>query len=154
MKNLFKLIISLVISLSAGFIGSFFTVPNIKSWYVLLNKPVYTPPDKVVAPVWTFSFILMGIALFLIWTSRKKEKKFFVFLFITQLIFNTLWSVLFFGLHNPVIGFIDIVILWFAVLICIISFRKISVPASWLFVPYFLWVSFASYLNFMIIKLN
>ena len=108
MKNLFKLIISLVISLSAGFIGSFFTVPNIKSWYVLLNKPVYTPPDKVFAPVWTFLFILMGIALFLIWTSRNKEKKFFVFLFITQLIFNTLWSVLFFGLHNPVIGFIDI----------------------------------------------
>ncbi len=154
MKAVVKLFISIIIALLAGFTGSLFTTPNIQSWYVHIQKSPYNPPAWVFAPVWTFLFILIGISLFLLWNSKSEHKKSAVILFFVQLILNSLWSVLFFGMHNPVMGFLDIILLWIFILICILKFRKISHAASYLFIPYFLWVSFASYLNFMVIVLN
>lgn len=154
MKNGIKVIASLVITLSAGFVGSLFTKPNIEVWYNNLQKSPYNPPGWVFAPVWIFIYILIGISFYLLWKSDKKYKSTAILLFFLQLILNILWSLAFFGLHNPAAGFADIILLWAVLLICIIKFRKISPAASYLFIPYFFWVSFASYLNFMVVKLN
>lgn len=154
--NYFKLTASIIISLLAGFIGSFFTSSSIQSWYTTINKPFFNPPNFVFGPVWTILFILMGISLYIIWTtkSNSKQKKIAIYLFGIQLVLNTLWSIIFFGLQNPLFAFIEIVILWVAILLTIINFKKISKTAAYLLIPYILWVSFAAVLNFSIYYLN
>src|SRR4030066_948287 len=96
-NNFWKLIISVLVCLSAGFIGSVFTTPSIPTWYATLNKPFFNPPNWLFAPVWTTLFILMGIAAFLIWRKglKKKTVKKALIIFLLQLVFNTLWSFLF-----------------------------------------------------------
>ncbi len=152
--NVEKLVISIFICLLAGFIGSFFTSPAIPTWYATLQKPSFAPPNWVFFPVWTSLFIMMGISLFLIWKKEDKKVKTALYIFSAQLILNALWSVAFFGLRSPLTGLIDIIILWIAILATIISFMKISRTASYLLIPYILWVSFAAILNFSIWKLN
>lgn len=154
--NYFKLIISILICLSIGFIGSFFTASSVSTWYVTLNKPVFNPPGYLFAPVWTILYIMMGISLYLVWNKGLKDKtsKTGLILFGIQLILNFLWSVLFFGLKSPLIAFIEIILLWFFILLTMIYFYKISKLSSYLLIPYILWVSFASVLNFSIYYLN
>ena len=152
--NVEKLVISIFICLLAGFIGSFFTSPAIPTWYATLQKPSFAPPNWVFFPVWTSLFIMMGISLFLIWKREDKKVKNAIYIFTVQLVLNALWSVAFFGLRSPLTGLIDIIILWIAILATIISFMKISRTASYLLIPYILWVSFAAILNFSIWKLN
>lgn len=156
MKNYLKLIIAILVSELAGVIGSLFTAPSIPGWYSTLIKPSLNPPSWVFGPVWTTLYALMGIAAFLIWKKGLNNKGVTVALtiFAAQLVLNTLWSIIFFGLHSPGAAFIEIIFLWFAILATIIAFSKISKPAAWLLVPYILWVSFASYLNFMLWMLN
>jgi tryptophan-rich sensory protein len=156
MNNILKLIIAIVISELAGIIGSVFTMPSIGSWYVNLVKPEISPPNWIFGPVWTTLFALMGIAVFLIWKKglEHKDVKIAIGIFIGQLILNTLWSIIFFGFHLPCVAFVEIIFLWLAILATIVAFAKISKLAGWLLVPYILWVSFASYLNFLIWMLN
>ena len=155
-SNTLKLIISIVVSQLAGIIGAFFTTPSIASWYATLSKPALNPPAWVFGPVWTTLFALMGIAAFLVWKKglERRDVKKALGIFIGQLCLNTLWSIIFFGLHNPGMAFIEIIFLWLAILSTIITFAKISKPAAWLLVPYILWVSFAGYLNYSIWILN
>ncbi len=160
-NNTFKLIIAIVVSELAGIIGSVFTTPSIAGWYAGIVKPVLNPPAWVFGPVWTTLFALMGIAAFLVWSSyaeasedKKKGIKVALILFSTQLVLNTLWSIIFFGLHSPGGALVEIMFLWLAILATIVVFYKISRPAAWLLVPYILWVSFAGYLNFAIWSLN
>ena len=148
-----KLISSVLICQSAGIIGSFFTVSSVSTWYVTLHKPFFNPPAWVFGPVWITLYLLMGISLYLIWNSKKKSKPAMVF-FSVQLVLNSLWSILFFGLQNPLFAGIEIIILWIAILLTIVSFYKISRTAAYLLIPYILWVSFAAVLNFSIIYLN
>ncbi len=147
-----RLILSIILCLAAGFIGSIFTITSIESWYSTLNKPFFNPPNWLFGPVWTILYILIGISLYIALTKgadlRAKS------IFAMQLALNTLWSILFFGLRNPLIAFIDIVLLWIAILLTIISFRKFSKTSSYILIPYILWVTFASILNFSIILLN
>lgn len=98
----------------------------------------------------------MGIATFIVWQEgwERKDVKLALWIFIVQLILNTLWSIIFFGLHSPGGAFIEIIIQWFAILASIIAFSKISKAAAWLLVPYILWVSFAGHLNYSIWRLN
>ncbi len=151
--NITKLIISVAIPLIAGFIGSIFTSSKIPSWYATLNKPAFNPPNWIFGPVWTTLFVLMGIALYLVWTSGKTSNAALWF-FGIQLGLNVLWSIFFFGMQSPLIAFVDIIILWFAILATIISFYSISTTASYLLVPYILWVSFATILNWKIMIMN
>ncbi len=151
MKNIGKLLLSIIICQLAGVIGSFFTAKSVSTWYQTLNKPGFTPPGWLFAPVWICLYFLMAIALFLI--LNKKDKKGLI-LFIAQLVFNAFWSIAFFGIQSPVLGLIIIVILWVLILLTIIRFFKISKLAGWLLIPYILWVSFASILNFSIWILN
>lgn len=156
MTTISKFVISIAVPLLAGFVGSLFTTPALPGWYASIIKPALTPPSWVFGPVWTTLFILMGIAAFLVWKRglEKREVKVALSIFIIQLVLNALWSILFFGLQSPGAAFIDIIILWLAILFTIISFSKISKVAAWLLVPYILWVSFASYLNYSIYVLN
>ena len=143
-------------SLAAGVIGSAFTFTGINSWYQYLLKPNFNPPSWLFGPVWTTLYILMGIALYLIWKDGLKKdfvKNSFL-LFIVNLVLNSLWSIVFFGLQNPALAFLVIILLWLVILVLIIRFYKINKLASYLLIPYILWVSFASILNFSIWQLN
>lgn len=152
----FKLIIAIVISELAGIIGSVFTTPSVTGWYAGIVKPTFNPPAWVFGPVWTTLFAFMGIAGFLVWRKglAYKNVKVALGIFICQLVLNTLWSIIFFGLHSPGGALIEVMFLWLAILATIIAFAKISRPAAWLLVPYILWVSFAMYLNYAIWTLN
>lgn len=156
MKSFLKLITSILICQLVGFAGSFFTIPSISTWYKTLEKPSFTPPNWVFGPAWTMLFLLMGISLFLVWTKglKKKNVKNALIFFYLQLLLNFLWSLLFFGLHSPLFALFDIILLWLGIFITIKKFHKISKPASYLLIPYLLWVTFASFLNLFIVKLN
>ena len=155
MKNLFRLIISIIICQSAGIIGSFFTVSSIGGWYQTLNKPVFNPPGYVFGPVWITLYLLMGISLYLVWNKKGSAGiKIPLIIFFAQLFFNTIWSILFFGLESPVLALIDIKILLILIIITMFSFYKVSKPAAFLMIPYLLWVSFATVLNYYIVVMN
>jgi translocator protein len=151
-----KLFISIIVCLGTGFIGSIFTTPSILTWYSRINKPAFNPPNWIFAPVWTILFIMMGVSLYLIWNKglKKKESKEALIIFILQLAINVLWSILFFGLHSPLYAYFDIVILWLLIILTIFRFKKISLTAAWLLIPYLFWVSFASVLNLSVYFLN
>lgn len=144
------------VCLLAGAVGSLFTTPAIPTWYATLVKPALNPPSWVFGPVWTVLYILMGIALYLVWIKgwERKDVKVAMAIFGVQLILNVLWSYLFFGLQSPFLALIEIVLLWIAILMTILAFYRVSVPAAVLLVPYILWVTFASYLNYGIYVLN
>ncbi|MGA1197518.1 MAG: TspO/MBR family protein, partial [Candidatus Latescibacterota bacterium] len=148
--NYFKLIFSIVICQLAGVIGSFFTVSSVSTWYVTLNKPFFNPPNWLFGPVWITLYFLMGISLYLIWNNVDKDTKSARIVFFIQLGLNTLWSLLFFGLKSPFLAFIEIIVLWLFILLNILFFYQKSKAASYLLIPYFVWVSFASVLNFSI----
>jgi len=151
-----KLIFSIFICLFAGFIGSFFTSPAIPTWYATFQKPSFAPPNWVFFPVWTSLFIMMGISLFLVWQKGWGDKKVktAIYIFAGQLVLNALWSAVFFGLKSPILGLMEIIILWIVILATIMSFMKISRTAAYLLIPYILWVSFAAIVNFFIWRLN
>ena len=156
MSKIIKLVVSIVICQLAGVIGSVFTVSNIASWYLDLNKPLLNPPNWVFGPVWITLYFLMGIALFIVWNkglSSRFNKNAFI-LFLVQLVFNALWSIVFFGLHQLLFSVFVIVILWLLIFVNIVQFGQISKLAAYLLIPYILWVSFASYLNIAIYILN
>lgn len=155
-NNASKLIIAIVVSELAGIIGSVFTAPSIPTWYAGLIKPGLNPPAWLFGPVWTALFALMGIAAFLIWKKGldRKDVKIALGIFACQLVLNTFWSIIFFGLHSPGGALVEIVFLWLVILTTIIAFAKISKPAAWLLLPYILWVNFAAYLNCAIWALN
>jgi tryptophan-rich sensory protein len=156
LKDILKLIGSILICQLAGFIGSLFTTPAIPTWYKTLTKPAFNPPNSIFSPVWIILFLLMGISLFLVWQKNQKDRnvKIALLFFTVQLVLNTFWSILFFGLKSPLWAFIEIIILWFAILLTIIKFFKVSKPAALLLLPYILWVSFAAFLNFSLWRLN
>jgi benzodiazapine receptor len=140
----------------AGIVGSIFTIPAIPAWYGSLRKPSFTPPSWIFAPVWVTLFTLMGISLFIILRKgfEKPAIRKAVSLFGAQLVLNMLWSIAFFGLRSPLYGLFVIVLLLAAVLATIAVFYTISRTATILLIPYFLWGTFASVLNYSILVLN
>ena len=154
-KDILKLVISIFLCQLAGFLGSLFTAPAIPTWYKTLDKPFFSPPNWIFSPVWISLFILMGISLFMVWRKQEQPRfKVALIFFFVQLIFNILWSAAFFGLRSPLLGLIDIVLLWVAILLTIQHFLRISRMAGLLLLPYILWVSFAVVLNFSLWILN
>ena len=152
MKKIWKLTISILIPFLASAIGGFFTSGSVSTWYVDLVKPSFNPPNWVFGPVWTLLYLFMGIALYLVWIKKKYRNAFIAFG--VQMFLNALWSVLFFGLQNPLLAFIEIIFLWAAILITIIYFYRINKISAYLLIPYILWVSFAAVLNFFLFYLN
>jgi benzodiazapine receptor len=156
LSDAFKLVTAIVVSELAGIVGSVFTAPSIGSWYANVVKPELNPSSWVFGPVWTTLFALMGIAAFLIWKKglERRDVRMALGVFAAQLVLNTLWSIIFFGLQSPGGALVEIFFLWLAILITIVMFARISKTAAWLLVPYIAWVSFAAYLNFAIWLLN
>lgn len=156
MSNTLKLILSIVICQAAGLIGTIFTMDSIPTWYAALNKPSFNPPNWLFGPVWTVLYLMMGISLFIVWKEDLKNKvvKSAFTVFMIQLFLNTIWSIVFFGMQSLSGGLIIIILLWIMILITILKFMKISRVAGILLIPYLLWVSFATFLNFSILKLN
>jgi benzodiazapine receptor len=143
MEKILKLVFSIGICEAVGITGAFFTGPAVSStWYASLVKPFFQPPAWLFAPAWTTLYVLMGIALYLVWSHKSAMALFFV-----QLFFNGLWSILFFGLKSPFLAFLDIVILWLLILVLVFKFFEIRKAAGWLILPYLIWVSFAAVLN-------
>jgi benzodiazapine receptor len=150
-----QLVISLVICLSVGLLGSIFTSPAIPTWYAELNKPAFNPPNWLFGPVWTLLYILMAIAAWLLWQQRQTSAaKLALKLFALQLLLNLLWSFIFFGCHAPLYAYLEISLLWLAILFTIINAHRVSAAAAWLLIPYLFWVGFASVLNYAIWRLN
>jgi benzodiazapine receptor len=154
--DVLTLVASILICQVAGLIGSLFTTPAIPTWYAGLAKPWFTPPRWLFAPVWTSLFLLMGIALFIVWRQGWGDRAVRIALsaFGAQLVLNILWSVLFFGLRSPLAGLIEIVVLWFAIALTVASCWRVSTRAGVLLVPYLVWVGFAMILNLSIWRLN
>jgi tryptophan-rich sensory protein len=150
-----KLIICCSVPLAIGFAGSFFTA-NSMDWYQTLAKPAFNPPSWVFAPVWTVLYLLMGISAFLVWRKGLADIAARVALacFILQLVFNALWTLIFFGAKQSLIAFGDIILLWLAIAATIICFYRVSKLSAILLVPYIVWVSFAAVLNAAICMLN
>lgn len=135
--------------------GAIFTASSVRYWYPTLHKPSWNPPAWLFGPVWTILYLMMAIAAWLVWRRRGLVNvNSALGLFAFQLALNAAWSPLFFGLKNPLAGLLDIVPLWAAILATLIFFWKISPAAGVILVPYWLWVSFATALNFTIWKLN
>jgi tryptophan-rich sensory protein len=151
-----KLVVSIVATQLAGAVGALTMGNAISEWYVTLVRPELAPPNWVFGPVWTLLYLLMGIALYLVWRKGLVTKgvRLAISLFVFQLVLNTLWSYLFFGLHDPRAAFIEIVLLWSAIVATIIVFARVSRTAAWLLAPYIAWVSFAAYLNYSFWMLN
>ena len=156
MKNWMKLLISVGVPVGVGAIAGLFTATGVNSWYQTIEKPTWQPPGWVFGPVWTVLYILMGIAFYLVWKSNAapKLKRMAITLWIIQLVFNFLWSFIFFTRHQIDWALAEILVLWFFILLTILYFGRINKVAAWLMVPYISWVSFASLLTFTIYELN
>lgn len=154
-KKIINLILCIVICMALGSLSGLFTVNEIKTWYSTINKPSWNPPNFIFAPVWTSLYLLMGISLgIIINKSKSPERTKAIILFIIQFVLNFFWSLIFFKFHHLLFAFIEIILMWFAILLTIISFSKINKIAAWLLVPYIAWVSFASILTYTIWQLN
>lgn len=151
-RNVVGLVSWVVGCLATGWVGSTF-MPG--EWYAALTKPPWTPPNDVFAPVWTTLYVLMGVAAWLVWrTAGFAGARTPLMLFIAQLILNALWSYLFFGAHQMLLAFVDIIVLWLLILATIVRFRRVVPVAGALLIPYLCWVAFASALNFELWRLN
>lgn len=157
MKSVYKLILSVTLPVVVGWVSSYFTRSSVKTWFVDLQKPSFNPPSWLFAPVWTTLYILMGIAFFLVWNSdvaRSGLKTRAITFYFIQLLLNFFWSVIFFYARQPGWAFAEILVLLFMIILTTSYFYKISKVACWLMMPYILWVSFATILNYSIWQLN
>jgi translocator protein len=142
----------IVLCFVPAIIGGFF-MPG--QWYASINKPAWTPPGWLFGPVWSLLYAMMGLAAWLVWRRGGfAVQKLPLGLFLLQLFLNALWSPLFFGLHNPGLALVEIILLWLAIGATIFAFHRARPLAAWLLVPYWGWVSFATLLNLAIWNLN
>lgn len=157
MNKLTKILTVVVTCLAIGYFSGTVTRSAILDWYPTLIKPVFNPPNWIFAPVWSTLYIMMGIAAGLVWDRMDGDKevvKKALILFAMQLALNALWSYLFFGLRNPMLAGLEIIVLWLMIYETYIHFAKINKIAGYLFLPYLAWVSFAAVLNGSIWWLN
>jgi benzodiazapine receptor len=157
MNKITRIAIAITICLMVGYSSSNVTRSGTETWYPTIIKPVFNPPNWIFMPVWTILFVLMGIAAGLVWNRTKEqnaEVKTALGFFLIQLALNALWSYLFFGLKNPFLALIEIVLLWLMIYETYLKFFKINKTAGYLLIPYLAWVGFATILNASICWLN
>ncbi|MFD2563100.1 TspO/MBR family protein [Aquimarina rubra] len=155
-KKLLRIGIAVLLCLLIGFLSSIATQTSISTWYVTLEKPSFTPPNWLFAPVWTILYIMMGIAAGIVWSKGFYHKwvKTALYHFGFQLLLNAAWSIFFFGMRNPLIALVDILALFILLLFTIRWFKVVNSTAAYLLIPYLIWVAFATALNFSIWQLN
>jgi benzodiazapine receptor len=149
-------VINIAITLGIGALGAWATLQSVKTWYPTLKKPSFNPPDWLFRPVWTTLYVLIGIAAYLVWIKRDKIVHFprTVAIYLIQLILNLGWSFIFFYLHEVGFALAEIILLLIFIVINAVMFYKINKWAGLIFIPYFIWVSFATILTYNIFMLN
>lgn len=140
------------IAVAGGALVGFLNSEGTKEFSLYVNKPALTPPAMVFPIAWTILYTMMGISAAMVYTSEGGRDNLFPYWL--QLIFNYLWSFLFFGGKAYVMAFILLLLIVFLVIITIFNFRKVNKTAAWLLVPYLLWLIFAGYLNVGVWMLN
>lgn len=157
MNKLTKILTVVVTCVAIGYLSGTVTQESIMTWYPSLIKPSFNPPNWIFGPVWSMLYIMMGVAAGLVWDRIEYEKetvKNALIIFAIQLTLNALWSYLFFGLRNPMVAGIEIILLWLMIFETYTQFVKINKIAGYLLLPYLAWVSFATVLNGSIWWLN
>lgn len=154
MKKTLDILIPIVVCFLVGLTASYFQSASIESWYPLLNKSDITPPNIAFPIVWSILYLFMGVSIGLIINKENVNKKFFIRLFILQLFFNFIWSIVFFAMQNILLGLINIVILDILVIYYALASYKVKKWSSVLFWPYILWLMLATYLNLYIVIYN
>ena len=154
LKNKFlTFVLFFVITYSASFIGGFTTVSFKEPWYSQLVKSNFNPPDWVFAPVWTTLYLMMTIAIWFYWHSKNREMN-TVFIYFIHIVFNTTWSIVFFGIHKILLALIVLLVLIFLIIILILRFKRVNLVSYYLMIPYLLWTTYALFLNFNLLVLN
>lgn len=154
--SFYKLIISILICECVGLISGLISKTDIDTWFNTIDKPDWNPPNYLFVPLWIVLYFLMAISLWLVWKKKELSRKIScpILIFATQLFLNFWWCILFFKCHSPFLAFIEALIMLLIILITIDEFYAISKIAAWLLLPYVLWVSFATFLNYSIWILN
>lgn len=144
----------LAVSFIAAAIGSAASI-RAAPFYTQFVRPDWAPPSDLFGPVWTILYLLMGIAAWLVWrVGGFHAARTALTLFLVQLAVNALWSWLFFGWHLGSVAFADIVLLWVLIVATLVAFWRVRPLAGALLIPYLMWVSFASALNYSVWQLN
>ncbi len=154
MKLYYKISICVFTSLVLGALGGILTRGAIQSWLPFIQKPTWNPPNWIFGPVWTILYILIGTSIAIVWHSEKLNKNRAYQFFVIQAILNLLWTPVFFGLHDIFIALVVIILMVLFISLTMIEFYRINKLATYLLLPYLLWVSFASILNGNIYWLN
>ena len=154
LKNKFiSFFLFFVITYSASFIGGMVTISFKEPWYSQLIKSNYNPPDWVFAPVWTTLYLMMTLAIWFYWHSKNREMN-TLYIYFIHIVFNTTWSIVFFGLHQIFLALIVLMILVVLIIILILKFKRVNYISSYLMIPYLLWCCYALFLNFNLYILN
>ena len=154
LKNKFiSFFLFLIITFSASFVGGMVTIRFKEPWYSQLIKSNFNPPDWVFAPVWTTLYLMMTLAIWFYWHSKNREMN-TLYIYFIHIVFNTTWSIIFFGLHQILLAFIVLVILIILIIILIIKFKRVNYVSTYLMIPYLLWSCYALFLNFNLYILN
>ncbi len=154
LKNKFlSFILFLIITFSASFIGSLVTFTYKEPWYSQLIKSNYNPPDWIFAPVWTTLYFMMTLAIWIFWHSKNRDIN-TIYIYFIHIVFNTTWSIVFFGLHQIFLAMIVLMILIFLIIVLIIRFKRVNLVSYYLMIPYLLWCCYALFLNLNLYILN
>ena len=154
LKNKFiSFILFFIITYSASFIGGIVTISSKEPWYSQLVKSNYNPPDWVFAPVWTTLYLMMTVAIWFYWHSKNREMN-TIYIYFIHIVFNTTWSIVFFGLHQILSALIALLVLIFLIIILILRFKRVNLVSYYLMIPYLLWTTYALFLNFNLLILN
>ncbi len=154
LKNKFlSFILFGLITYSASVIGGLVTVGFKEPWYSLINKPTFNPPSWVFAPVWTTLYLMMTVAIWLFWHSRNKDMN-TIYIYFIHIVFNTTWSIIFFGLHQILLALFVLIVLILMIIILILRFKRVNIVSYYLMIPYLLWCCYALVLNFNLFLLN
>ena len=154
LKNKFiSFILFFIITYSASFIGGMATISFKEPWYSELIKSNYNPPDWIFAPVWTILYLMMTLAIWFFWHSKNRDMN-TIYIYFIHIVFNTTWSIIFFGLHQILFALIVLLVLIFLIIILIIRFKRVNLVSYYLMIPYLLWTLYALFLNFNLLILN
>ena len=154
LKNKFlSFLLFALVTYSASVIGGFVTMGFKEPWYSLINKPSFNPPSWIFAPVWTTLYLMMTIAIWLFWHSKMKDMN-TIYIYFIHIVFNTTWSIVFFGLHKIFYALLVLVALIFLIITLILRFKRVNMLSYYLMIPYLLWCCYALILNFNLFLLN
>jgi tryptophan-rich sensory protein len=152
------LAVAVIACVVVGAAGSIFTAAGLETWYGTLKRPGLAPPNWVFGPVWTTLFVLMGIAVWLVWRQaaapNASAARIAIGVFVVHFAVNIGWSAAFFGAQSVSLGLLVILVLWLAIVATMAMFARVDRRAAALLVPYLLWVTFATYLNYGFWTLN